>query len=138
MDNEEIWSQPKPLFITVSHEINYNTNLSELIISIRNLYVFGHSFRGCFDRERSQNLESAFKFVARSNRLASRIPELNCANRAGGSRALCAPVVEILILASAFFLSFCEGVASTGCVHVDLSSQASTINHCARAPKCER
>lgn len=82
----------------------------------------------------SQNLESAFKFVARSNRLASRIPELNCANRAGGDRVLCAPVVEILILASAFSLSF-EGVADTG---VDLSSQVSPINHRARAPKCER
>jgi len=106
-----------------------------LTVSTRNLDIFGHACRGCFHRECSQNLESAFKFVARSNRLASRIPELNCANRAGGGYVLCALVVEILILASAFSLSLSLSLSARGWrAQVDLSSQASLINHrvCAR------
>lgn len=101
--------------ITIRRVINYNTNLLDSPkFPLRGILMLSvsHFSRLFFTGIVTRNLESAFKFVARSDRLASRIPKLNCANREGGGRTLCTPAVEILILASAFSLSS-EGVAGT-------------------------
>lgn len=119
------------LTIAVKHEIDYNNlpKWSNLTVSSRNLYIFGHTFRGCFHRECSQNVESAFRFVARSNRLASRIPELNCAKRAGGGCVLCA--LAVARNPDPRISAFSLILRGSG-TRVDLSSQASPVNHRAR------